>query len=287
VEAIFEKKVLPLIWPFGKGPPMQQPKTSRAARLSVAMPLLVWVAVAAATLMGTPAWINGAGKPLHLGVPPHGWPPYIIVQNDQISGIALDIVKKIGAQRGIEMKIRYYPEKRAHRMVEIGEIDAWFDAKEWTANPQRYLWTDPMVESEDRLICRKASPVVFNQVEDLFGKTIGTHLGYYYPRLETHFEQGRIVRSDTRGEAAMLKMLLLGRTDAAIVNQLVALWVTKRDSHMHQADFSFSKEVIDCAGYRVMFTRENEWAAFIDFFNTDLAAMKRDGRLDRIIFQYR
>jgi len=92
-------------------------------------------------------------------------------------------------------------------MLEQGMIDAWPDAKEWSATPERFLWTDPMVESEDRLIFRENSPMAFNRIEDLFGKAIGTHLGYRYPRLERHFENGSIVREDTHGEAAMLKIL--------------------------------------------------------------------------------
>jgi polar amino acid transport system substrate-binding protein len=118
------------------------------------------------------------------GVPPHGWPPYIVVHQDRISGITVDIVRDIGTRRGFSIKIRHYPEKRAQMMVEQGKIDAWPDAKEWSATPERFLWTDPMVESEDRLIYRENNPVVFNRIENLSGKTIGTHLGYYYPRLD-------------------------------------------------------------------------------------------------------
>ena len=199
----------------------------------------------------------------------------------------MDIVRDIVTRKGFAIKIRHYPEKRAHKRLEQGKIDAWPDAKEWSATPERFLWTDPMVESEDRLIYRENNPVVFNRIEDLFGKAIGTHLGYYYPRLERHFEKGSIVRADTHGEAAMRKMLFLGRTDAAIINKLVALWVIKSNRDLQQANFTFSKQMVGCAGYRIMFTRKHNWAPFINDFNTDLDAMKQNGRLDQILSRYR
>ncbi|MCB2145381.1 MAG: transporter substrate-binding domain-containing protein [Deltaproteobacteria bacterium] len=269
---------------------MQRIDRTRSTRKPVARILFGWMAAIAALLLAMLPRINGADaaeKTIRLGVPPHGWPPYIIVHQDRISGIAVDIVRDIGTRRGFVINIHHYPEKRAHKMVEQGKIDAWPDAKEWSATPERFLWTDPIVESEDRLIYRKNTPVVFNRIEDLFGKTIGTHLGYYYPRLERHFENGNIVRADTHGEPAMLKMLFLGRTDAAVINKLVALWVIKSDRQMQGADFTFSEQIVDRAGYRIMFTRRHDWAPFINDFNTDLKAMKQDGRIDQMLSRYR
>jgi polar amino acid transport system substrate-binding protein len=269
---------------------MPRGESTCTAREPVYLPLIAAIAAIASILLVMLPESNAAGtaqKTIRLGVPPHGWPPYIIVQQDKISGIAVDIVRHIGTRRGFKIKIQYYPEIRAHKMVEQGTLDAWPDAKEWSATPERYLWTDPMVESEDRLIYRKSTPLVFNQIEDLFGKTIGTHLGYYYPRLEGHFENGSIIRADTQSEASMLKMLLLGRTDAVVINQLVALWVIKTELNMSHTDFSFSKQIVDQAGYRIMFSRQHQWEPFIKAFNSDLDAMKQDDRLYRIISKYR
>ena len=269
---------------------MQRIDRTRSIPQAGTRALCVWMAAVAALLLAMLPRINeadAAEKTIQLGVPPHGWPPYIIVRQDQISGIAVDIVRDIVTRRGFAIKTQHYPEKRAHKMVEQGKVDAWPDAKEWSETPERFLWTDPMVESEDRLIYRENTPVVFNRIEDLFGKTIGTHLGYYYPRLERHFENGSIVRADTHGEPAMLKMLFLGRTDAAVINKLVALWVIRSEQDLQQSDFTFSKQIVDRAGYRIMFTRKHEWATFIKDFNTDLEAMKRDGRLDQILSRYR
>jgi len=172
-------------------------------------------------------------------------------------------------------------------MVEKGDLDAWFDAREWCSEPRRYLWTDAIIESEDRLICRKAHPLVFNRIEDLFGKTIGTQLGYFYPRLGNYFDSGNIIRADTLSEASMLKMLVLGRTDAAVINQQVALWVIRNTPDIHRSDFTFCDRAVDSAGYRIMFTRRRPWSPFIEAFNADLRAMKQDGRLDRIVNAYR
>jgi polar amino acid transport system substrate-binding protein len=223
---------------------------------------------------------------IKLGVPPNGWPPYIIVQQDHVTGIAIDIVTTVVASLGYELELIKLPEKRGHLKTQKGLLDAWPDAIEWVENPELYLWSDPMVNSEDWLIFKKTGGAEFNRIEALFGKSIGTHLGYYYPVLEPYFSSGQIRRADTYSEKAMLRMLTLGRSDAVVMNKLVALWVMKNDSQLQASDFSFAKNSLDRAGYRIMFTRRHDWISFISGFNSTLNAIKKDGRLDRIVSAY-
>jgi polar amino acid transport system substrate-binding protein len=222
-----------------------------------------------------------------LGVTSDGWPPYIFVNDGDISGIAIDVLRTISEKGGYVLQIGVYPARRADRLVREGLLDAILDAKEWAPEPELFLWTDPIIDSEDLLISSKDNPIVFEKIDDLFGKTIGTRFNYMYPTLERYFKVGSIQRVDARSDTAMLKMVYSGRTDAAVINKWVALWVLKQEDQLKYADFVFSKQLIDRAGYCVMFTSHYDWLPFIGFFNAELHAMKQDGRFSNIISKYR
>ncbi len=225
-------------------------------------------------------------KEIIVGFNSVAWPPYLIKEtNGKIHGIMIDVIKEIAAKHGFSVKIMELPEKRAIRGMVSGEIDAYSKAKEWVAEPDAYLWTDPVVESTDVLIFPKDRPVDFETPDDLTGKTIGAILGYRYPTLEPYFADGRIERDDVKKDSLMLRKLLRGRDDAAIINKLVAFWVIRKNPEF-KGKFAFSETPVGTAGCRVMFTAKQNWQPFIALFNKELALMKTDGRLNEIIRKY-
>ena len=269
---------------------MQRKDTIGPGSFSITLFLFIGAMAIAGLLLGScnsTAVAEPAAKKIRIGIPSNGWPPYIIVQQDRTTGIAIDVLKSIGAKKGYDLQTRFCPEKRGHLMVAQGKVDAWFDAKQWTRNPDRYFWTEPMVESQDLIISCRDKPVIFFQIDDLFGKTIGTQLGFVYPLLDRYFDSGNMVRSDTCSQAAMLKMLHMGRSDAAVANKLVALWIIKQDPEMDRRNFTFSDRIVGQASYRIMFTRRYDWAPFIAHFNAELNSMQQDGRLANLISEYR
>ncbi len=214
------------------------------------------------------------------------WPPYLIKEaNGKLHGILIDVMKAIASKHGFSVKITPLPEKRAIRGMAEGHMDAYSKAKEWVADPNAYLWTDPVVNSTDVLIFPKDRPVGFETPKDLMGKKIGAILGYRYPLLEPYFADGRIERDDVKKDSLMLGKLLRGRDDAAVINRLVALWVIRQNPEF-KGQFAFSAKPVGEAGCRFMFTAKQDWGPFIEVFNKELAAMKADGRLDAIIQNY-
>ncbi len=216
-----------------------------------------------------------------------GWPPYLVMENgDRAGGIMLDVLRTIASMHGLGVTIRPYPEKRGLLYLKKGKIDAFPKAMEWVKHPEEYTWTDPVVDSADVIVFRRSHPIVFNRPEDLFGKRIGTVRGYGYPLLDRYFSDGRIYRDDARSEKPMLKKLLLGRIDAAVINKLVALWMISPHSEFRDM-FAFSENNVGKAGYRFMFTVKYDWKPFAADFNEELSKMKKDGRLRNILEEYK
>ena len=79
-------------------------------------------------------------------------------------------------------------------------------------------------------------------------------------------------------------MLIIGRTDAAIMDKPVALWLIKQNPEF-QGRLKFSKPFQE-VGYRLMFTKKYNWKPFAELFNQELEKMRGDGRLEKIMKKY-
>lgn len=226
-------------------------------------------------------------KEIKINIGEHGWPPYLIAKHiGSNKGIMLDVLSIIAKSEGYKVTILRLPSKRGSMMLDKGLIDVRAKAKKWVKDPDKYFWTDAIVNSTDLLIYKKALPLRFSKISDLYNRKIGAHRGYIYPILEKKFNNNSIIRVDANSIEKMLKMLINNRTDAAIVNKYVALYTIKKNQK-YKNKFKFSKMKIGEEGYRFMFTSWYKWKPFIDKFNEELKKMKKDGRLKAIIEKYK
>lgn len=215
---------------------------------------------------------------------PKGYPPYMIKEaGKKESGIMVEVLQIIATKHGYILETKGVPTKRVEKLLNIGDLDATARAKEWVNNPENYEFTDVIVRARDVLFSLKKTPITFRSIEDLFDKDIGTHLGYKYPMLKTYFKDNRIRRNDTANGTAMLNMVLKERTDAAVMNELVAKWIIRQNKW--QGKFVVSKKEVGGFDYRIMFNKK--WRSFVQKFNQELTLMKQNGELERIISKYK
>lgn len=224
-----------------------------------------------------------------LGGPHEGWPPFFIpAPNGQpATGIMPDVLRAVAGRVDIKVVEAYYPDKRGMLYLTDGSLDAWPKSEKWVDDPQRYLWTDPVVVSTDVIVSRKRSPLPYHSPQDLVGRDIGVILGYSYPTLEPLFKRGLITPFRAPATKHMLRMLDRGHVDGAVCNRFVAQWILREDEGLAHEDFLFSETPVDSAPYRFAFTRARDWTEFVERFNSELKAMREDGRLEAILDQYR
>lgn len=217
-------------------------------------------------------------------ISPNGYPPYLIVDGEKPAGIMWDVVELIIPRLGYRLQPRQIPRKRVDPMLTDGYIDATPRAIQWTREPEKFLFTDPIVHVEEVFFFPKDSDLEFHKTEDLIGKTIVTPLGYVYPTLEPYFRKGRIHRFDVAHERNMFRYLLdSNRFDAALTDRLVGQWILKTEGvsgHFHN-----SAKPISRYGFRLML--RPDWTDFADSFNRELASIRESGELDAILARYR
>jgi polar amino acid transport system substrate-binding protein len=221
-----------------------------------------------------------------MAIPAKGWPPYIIAEKTP-RGIMVDVMRQIAATANLEIQFINYPDKRALMRLCDGTVDAYPKSRDWVTAPDEFLWTDPVLESQDLLLFRKGEKWDFDRPQEGSGEKIGCVLGYRYPVLKPFFASDKIKRVNAPNSRSMLLMLSRGRTDAAVVNKNVALWLMEDTFELSGNDFEFADHPLETAPYAFAFTQKKEWKPFIAHFNRELAAMKKDGRLQAILDKYR
>ena len=225
---------------------------------------------------------------LSVSVPPEGWPPYIICDEDAaVRGVMMDVLTEIAQTLGRQVQVVKFPEMRGRMLMQMGEIDAYPKAQEWVKDPDSFLWTDPIVFSEDVLVLKANSPLEFTGPESLYGLDVGVIHGFGYPTLDEHLEKSRIRAHRARTTENLIDMVDQGRIDCAVTNRLVAEWIIKNNERHVSGRFRFSAAPVDAAPYRFAFHRGGGWEPFINSFNVELAKMKADGRFEAILARYR
>lgn len=217
-------------------------------------------------------------------VSPNGYPPYLIVHQNQPSGIMWDVVSVVAQRLGYTVIAEQIPRKRVDQMLLEGYIDGTPRAREWADDPEQFLFTDPVVDIEEVFFVPAESGFSYQGPDDLIAKTIVTHLGYRYPLLEPYFKEGRIRRFDVSRDKDMFTFVLHGdRFDAAIADRLVGKWILRNEGLRQH--FDITSESISTYGFRLMLRKD--WQSFANQFNEELAKMKKNGDLDAILANYR
>ncbi len=244
------------------------------------MLVMIVLLVAAPSLAGE--------KTISMFVPDTHWPPYFIDETKESGGsILVEVLKAVSSPMGYAIKTETLPNKRGWMMLEQGDVDVHAKAKEWVCEPDKFLWTDPFMQSEDVLLWLASNFTKYENPTQLYGKKIAAIKNFVYPSLENHFGPDKIQRIDVLTPYAMFQLLEQNRVDAALVNRVETQWSLRNNPELKAALFHIDDIAIDSADYRYVFTKSDKWKPFIAEFNRRLRIMKKDGSLNKILSRYR
>ncbi|MDE1462402.1 substrate-binding periplasmic protein [Spartinivicinus poritis] len=211
------------------------------------------------------------------------YPPYMLFdENGEAKGIMYDVLQEIANKQGYKVVAVKMSKKRVRVSLEHGKLDATPRAIEWEANPNRYVFTSPIILQRDVLFSLLSQPIEFNRIEELKIHAVILRKGYVYPTLAGLIDNKLIQVVYTNSEENMLNMLRYRRAEAAVISEFVGLWLIKQQKA--KGIFYVSKGAIDEVAYRIMFTKP--WAGFVQLFNNELTVMKKTGAIKDIVNKY-
>ncbi|WP_111494774.1 MULTISPECIES: substrate-binding periplasmic protein [Marinobacter] len=222
--------------------------------------------------------------PIRFNVSPGGYPPYTMVHDDgSVSGIFWDVMVILARQHDYQLEVQQIPTKRVDGFLLRDELDVTMRAREWTDQPDAFVFTDGILKARDSIFRRADSPLHSRTLDDLEGTILLTNLGYHHPRLESRFASGRIRRIDVPNTLNMLQRLHNGQhLQGGVANRRAAQWIIRQ--HGWQSRFRIEPVALDVTEYRLMFAPK--WAPLMDGFNRTLTDLRRSGTLDEIIARY-
>ncbi|MCG4453644.1 ABC transporter substrate-binding protein [Pseudomonas sp. MMS21-TM103] len=155
---------------------------------------------------------------LRWGFSPADDMPYVEVRNHQLlGGFTHQLGSRVGQRLNLELQFVETPNRRIEEFIQRGRIHLICNANpEWVAEPQRYRWSPKLYQEEDVLLLHdRQAPVT--GLHDLYGKFLGTQLGYIYslPLMEA-FARGLVIRQNVRDLDSGLYLLSKQRLDALI-----------------------------------------------------------------------
>ncbi|GFD88976.1 hypothetical protein KUL152_12020 [Tenacibaculum sp. KUL152] len=152
--------------------------------------------------------INSPGTPPHL---------YFDAAQKHYVGVIPDILTTAENDNAIEVTYVDSHRSRSETFVAEGQLDMFYSSLEWLDEPERFIATDPIFLHKSYLYSNKPLPTGFGANAHTHAR-ICTRRGFHYPGLQPWFDEGNLVRIDSSNHETMLKMVLLGRCDAAELN---------------------------------------------------------------------
>ncbi|WP_283787448.1 substrate-binding periplasmic protein [Bermanella sp. WJH001] len=222
---------------------------------------------------------------IKVAVPPSGYPPYIIVDNNNLHGILIETLQKAAKSSSLELEFVYLSEQASQSQLDSNQIDMRMESPGWVDNPERYLWSEPITSIKDMFVFNRNTPNEFESDDALSGAVINTHSGYGYPTLNKLFESRKIIRNDFETEKAMLLDLLNeqnGVKKAAVMDQYVVKYLMSRDSILKES-LSLSRRHIDYKYLHFQVLKSRKMHHIITRLNLEIKKLKKIGVIDKII----
>ena len=138
-------------------------------------------------------------------------PMFGMERQGQASGIFVDVIDALARESGIRIGNAMVPKVRGQVMLETGDADLMigFDSAELLAHARHVA---PVASFDVGIVARAG--VRLRSLSDLHGLTVGQLRGADYSR--AFVQDAAILKYDTSTMAQILRMLVVGRVDAAI-----------------------------------------------------------------------
>jgi len=232
-----------------------------------------------ATVLALP-WPALAARPLVLAF--DELPPWKTVQGDIYGGAYTEIVRELARRVGLPLEVVNCPLKRCLSMLEQGSADIAIGYKASGARHHflHFLATPYRTRSADKVfyVLRERGALI-RQYQDLNRLRIGVKLGAdYFARFDA---DAALNKDAARDQQVNFRKLALGRLDAVLIPE------DQGEAMLARMDL---RGVLAKAPFRhgdptpraVALSRKSAHAARLADFEQAMAAMVRDGTLERI-----
>jgi len=209
-------------------------------------------------------------------------------QNDQVKGIAVDIVRRVFDRMGQAVDIRLFPFTRSLKLMETGQADGLFAIVK-TAEREKFMdyGTEPLLYQSAVLFVQKESDITFNgDLHALSKYRFGVLRGATYGMKWQNARRDGIINNieEVAEYSQNFQKLLSGRVDILI------------GPHITMLDFANKENVrgkmrelipfLESVPTYLAFSKKRVADHIKQEFQETLKAMKKEGLIEDVMRQY-
>jgi len=204
------------------------------------------------------------------------WPPYQIVENNQVRGFSTKVVKTVLERMKVNVNsLRAYPWKRALKMIEKGKADALFSANYTKDRTEFAFYPDEkIVNSLWVMWVREEDELKFESFDDLLGKNVGIVRGYSYTPEFLNFVKKHDIYEEVADDEQNFRKLNAGRVDFISAELGNGLYIVKNlglDKIIPLVDNPIKSD-----GLYIIFNKNNVPEFFVEKFSDELKKLKQE-----------
>ncbi|UYM14790.1 substrate-binding periplasmic protein [Endozoicomonas euniceicola] len=217
---------------------------------------------------------------LLVGLFPQDYPP--LYWHDERKGIIEKLLDKVSSVSRFDFIYKSAPFHRLIQRVAKGKIDL----EPWSSQVWRFrvkdsvYFTSPYAEHCEVIIFQKGHVFPVSQPADLAGKRLGVVKGFVYNSFTELFAKKTIYRVNSSNEERVLNLLNHGRTDAALIDQLVADYLL---STTYPQTFTRGGK-FDCVPVSFMFSKTKIRQGME--ISKVLQTLKNEGFIDQLLEEF-
>lgn len=235
------------------------------------LPMGLWLGL----MLGRPA---GAAEIVFIAPLNHAMPLARFAGGQLEGGILKDLGDAMAQRMGRTARYLPVPSRRVSQVLERGDADClcyglprWLDGE--------FDWSRPILADAGVVMARSEAPHLHG-LADLAGVRVGTVSGYRYPQLDAALG-ARFLRDDGPTAEHSLRKLLAGRSQYAIVEQLMADYQLRSDAgHRLRIELVVNRFQPQCAFSQRSKLEHGEMKRALD-------SLIDDGSIEQILAHYR
>lgn len=217
------------------------------------------------------------------------YPPYIETRQDELSGVAIELVESIFAELNQPITIEVLPWARALSLVEYGRADAIFTAFKTPSRERFAHFSDQVLFVQNiSLVVRSSSSIssqdFFTQDHSTLALCVVNRVSYgnQFDQLLIENRFRRVFKRDSAEECA--RLVRAGRVDVWVNNEFGARSILVTEG-LEQELQVLSPPLEATASY-IAFSQRRGHQALLNRFDEVLRQMKQDGRYQALIDAY-
>lgn len=216
------------------------------------------------------------------------YPPYQFLDNNEIKGVAYDIVAELFNRAGYTISIEVHPWTKTLDMVKNGEADAVFTIYH-TEEREKFLdyTSEILIIQQTAFFKLKDNDIIFDgDFNNLKGLSVATVKGVNYG---TEFEKAaelnifKIYDNAIDGQDS-IENLVSRKTDLMVSNVRGARYLAVK---LNQSDkIEMLTPVLENIPSYLAFSKYNDYTEIKNIYESELKKMKQDGTYNNILKKY-